>query len=153
MIKNLTPFTIGRLAKAAGVSTDTLRYYEKMNLIRSERSASGYRLYDPNAVRIIRFILGAKALNFTLDEIKDLLTLEASDKANCAEVLKRTEPKILDAEAKIKELKEIQKILMNLTKDCPGDGTPTSRCPILDHIQQEGTARLKKRAHAMEDPL
>ena len=68
MIKQLT---IGRLAEITGTTSDTLRYYEKMRLITStSRSPAGYRLYDEDIIRVIRFIRGAKALNFTLVEIE-----------------------------------------------------------------------------------
>lgn len=133
--------TIGRLAKETNVSTDTLRYYEKIRLIRAERrSSAGYRLYSDDTIRIVRFIRGAQALNFTLEEIRLLLTLDASDQASCAEVLKHTEGKIAQAEAKILELKEIKKVLSELVRCCPGGTTPVSACPILDHIKSKGGA-------------
>lgn len=131
--------TIGKLAEITGISADTLRYYEKMKLIRADRTDGGYRVYDADAEGVIRFILGAKALNFTLEEIRSLLSLESSDQTSCVEVLKKTEAKIAEAEFKIKELKEVQKVLKRLTKICPGDDTPTNCCPILDHIK--GTAK------------
>ena len=84
--------TIGKLAELIGVSAETLRYYEKMKLIVADaRSQAGYRLYNPDAVRVIRFIRGAKELDFTLGEIQQLLALKSSDKATCAEILKHTE--------------------------------------------------------------
>ena len=65
--------TIGRLAELTGTTADTLRYYEKMKLIKeSSRSKAGYRLYGEDAINIVRFIRAAKALNFTLVEIKEV---------------------------------------------------------------------------------
>jgi DNA-binding transcriptional MerR regulator len=128
--------TIGKLAEISGVSADTLRYYEKMKLVHAAgRTAAGYRVYDPGAARIVRFIGGAKALGFTLEEIRELLSLESSNRASCAEVLKRTSAKIAEAETKIRELKEVRKVLSRLAKECPADSTPVSCCPILDHIK------------------
>lgn len=132
--------TIGKLAEMTGISADTLRYYEKMKLIGADRTEAGYRIYSSDTVGVVRFILGAKALNFTLEEIRILLTLESSDKASCAQVLKRTESKIAEAEAKIQELKEVKKVLSRLVKECPADSTPTACCPILDHIK--GAAKI-----------
>ncbi len=133
--------TIGKLAEMTGTSTDTLRYYEKMKLIKAEaRSKAGYRLFDTDAVRVVRFIRGAKALNFTLDEIYKLLALNTSDQASCADVLRQTEAKIVEAKAKILELKEIEKVLQRLVKECPADGTSTKACPILDHIRNKVVA-------------
>jgi DNA-binding transcriptional MerR regulator len=63
--------TIGKLAERTSISTDTLRYYEKMGLIKAaSRSESGYRIYGEEAERILQFIRGAKTLNFTLEEIR-----------------------------------------------------------------------------------
>ncbi|MDX2112786.1 MAG: heavy metal-responsive transcriptional regulator [Alphaproteobacteria bacterium] len=131
-------FTIGKLAEITDVSAETLRYYEKMKLITADgRSASGYRLYSPDAVRVVRFIRGAKELNFTLDEIRQLLALKSSDKATCAEILKHTEAKIKQAESRILELKEIRKVLKQLAKECPADNSPLDCCPILEHINRK----------------
>jgi DNA-binding transcriptional MerR regulator len=134
----MNQLTIGKLAEMTGTTADTLRYYEKMKLIKAaSRSRAGYRLYDENAVSVIRFIRGAKTLGFTLVEIRKLLTLSTSDQASCAEVLKQMEGKIMEAEAKILELKEIKKVLGQLVKSCPGDSTYAKACPILDHIQKK----------------
>ena len=131
-------FTIGKLAELTGVSADTLRYYEKMKLIvGTARSPAGYRLYNPDAVRIVRFIRGAKELSFTLDEIRQLLTLTTSDQSTCAQILKHTEAKIKEAENRIRELKEIKKVLRALAKQCPADDTSSTCCPILDHISKK----------------
>lgn len=133
--------TIGKLAEMTGVSADTLRYYEKMRLIKAAaRSQAGYRLYEEDAIRVIRFIRGAKALNFTLVEIRKLLAMDTSDQTSCAEVLKATEGKITEAETRILELKEIKSVLTELVKACPGDSTSSKECPILDHLQQKTKA-------------
>lgn len=139
MIKKIEKLTIGKLAERTGMSADTLRYYEKMGLIKAaSRSSAGYRIYGDDAERIIQFIRGAKTLNFTLDEIRQLLTLNRSDKATCAEVLHHTTGKIAEAEQKIRELKEVKKALLVLTKECPGDDTSSASCPILDYITRGG---------------
>ena len=91
--KAIQLLTIGKLAERTGISTDTLRYYEKMGLIKAaSRSEAGYRIYGEDAERILQFIKGAKTLNFTLEEIRQLLTLNRSDKATCAEVLRQRLP-------------------------------------------------------------
>lgn len=135
--KTIEILTIGKLAERTDMSSDTLRYYEKMGLIKSaSRSKTGYRIYGEDAERILKFIKGAKTLNFRLEEIRQLLTLNGSDKATCAEVLKHTTHKINEAEQKIRELKEIKKILSALVEKCPADDTSVSSCPILEHINR-----------------
>ena len=73
-------------------------------------------------------------------EIHNLLTLNTSDQANCAEVLQHTETKIREAEAQMAELKAVKKVLSQLVKHCPGDSTSAKSCPILDHIRQRAKA-------------
>ncbi len=132
--------TIGKLAERSGITPDTLRYYEKMGLIKAtSRSNAGYRIYGEDAEKILQFIKGAKTLNFTLDEIRQLLTLNRSDKATCAEVLSHTIGKISEAEQKICELKAVKKALTALTQNCPGGEVSTANCPILDYIIRGGS--------------
>ena len=71
---NETVFKIGKLAKALGVSQDALRFYEKQGLINpSLRTAAGYRLYSTEDVKQVKFILSAKRVGFTLNEILSLI--------------------------------------------------------------------------------
>ncbi len=134
--KNTHTLTIGKLAELGGISADTLRYYEKMGLIKAEsRSSSGYRQYGEDSVRVVHFIRGAKALNFSLEKIGQLLALNSSDKATCGKIITFTEDKIAEAEAKIKELKEVKRVLTDLVKRCPGGDASIEACPIIDHIR------------------
>lgn len=133
-------FTIGELAEACFIKADTLRYYERIGLLApSGRSPGGYRVYDQEALNTLRFILGAKALTFTLDEIKELLRLRNTKGAGCEEILRQTQGKIAQAERRIEELKEVRKVLLGLAADCPGDSSPLSCCPILSHLQNAAT--------------
>jgi DNA-binding transcriptional MerR regulator len=141
--------TIGVLAKQTGLSTDTLRYYEKMGLIRPVRSSSGYRLYRPEVVRILRFIIGAKSLDFTLEEIRALLEINSSDRATCEAILSATDAKIEETQMRIGELKEIQNILIRLSERCPGGKAPVQHCPIMEYIQQsKAYAEPRKKTQA-----
>ena len=103
-----------------------------MGLIKAaSRSESAYRIYGEDAERILKFIRGTKTLNFTLEEMRQLLTLNRSDKATCAEVFKHTIGKIAKAEQKIIELKEVEKALLMLTENCPNEDTSSADYPIL----------------------
>jgi DNA-binding transcriptional MerR regulator len=111
--------TIGDIATETGVSTDTLRYYEKMGLIAPiARTRAGYRIYCTDSIRIIRFIRGAKALNFTLDEIRQLMALDTSRQATCAQMHRRAQEKLHEAEQRIRELKAIKTRLSALVSTC-----------------------------------
>ena len=81
---------IGELGAQAGVNAQTLRYYERRGLLGpTGRAASGFREYDANAVRQVRFIRRAQDLGFTLAEIRDLLGLWADSSKSCSAVEKR----------------------------------------------------------------
>jgi len=127
--------TRGEIAEKAGVNPETLRYYERKELIPTPpRSDGGFRLYDDNYVDRLRFIQRAKDLGFTLAEIKDLLDLRVDEEATCQNVRARAEHKLDEVEEKIRDLQRIRKALSRLADACEEDG-PTSDCPILDAIE------------------
>ncbi|WP_339864787.1 heavy metal-responsive transcriptional regulator [Paremcibacter congregatus] len=126
---------IGQLAKASGVRTDTVRYYEQLGLIYPEdHSEAGYRLYNKDSIRLVQFIRRAKDLGFKLGEVKTLLTLKASQTATCKDMLENTEKKLAEAKDTIRHLNKIHDALEELAKACPGGDMPLSECPILDYL-------------------
>ena len=100
---------IGQLATTTGVSIETLRYYEKEGLLQPQsRTDSGYRIYDTEAIQQISFILNAKAVGFTLKEIKELLSIRVNtDTRSCGDVKSVAQAKLLDIESKIYQLNKI----------------------------------------------
>lgn len=136
-------FKIGELAAAAGVGRDTIRYYERMGLLREPaRTAAGYRLYDTTDLERVNFIRSAQELGFTLEQARQLLALRASDTAHAQAVLDITLAKIADAEARLERLSDIRDMLRMLADECPGE-VPVSDCPILAFL----TARRKDQQH------
>ncbi len=132
-------FTIGEVAKAAGVGVETVRFYERKGLIPDpSRRPSGYRAYPEAVVERIVFIRHAKELGFSLKEIGDLLSLRVARNANCARVKRRTEDKIRDLESKIRRLQRWRRTLRKLAEACD-EGTPTSECAILGAIERGGS--------------
>ncbi|MBE1277594.1 Zn(2+)-responsive transcriptional regulator [Enterovibrio baiacu] len=131
---------IGQLAKRAGVSGDTLRFYEKVGLLQpASRSESGYRLYDEDAVSRIHFILKAKRIGLTLEEIQELLDirLEASQHS-CAEVKGITQKKLNEIDQKIAELTQIRIALKKLNDACCGHvDDDASHCSILEALADD----------------
>ena len=127
--------TIGKLAKACDVKIDTIRYYEGLGLLPPEgRTEAGYRVYNGESLNRLKFIRQAQRLDFTLEEIKELLNLRISDNAKCADVKKQAEAKITLVEAKEKELKKIKKALKELASACSKSNAPASECPILEAL-------------------
>jgi Hg(II)-responsive transcriptional regulator len=129
--------TIGRLAKEAGVNLETVRYYERQGLLpRPPRSASGYRLFPPQAARRLKFIRRCQGLGFSIREIRELLSLRMSRSTTSREIRARAEAKLADIEARIRALVSMKKSLRKLTKTCTGC-VPVDECPILESLDGE----------------
>jgi Zn(II)-responsive transcriptional regulator len=127
---------IGQLAKRAGVAIDTVRYYERNGLLSpAGRLASGYRRYGEAELKRLRFIRRAKALGFTLADIRELLSL--SDERSVAKIKKAAEARLADVDRRIEELERIREGLHTLVKACPGHGRAEA-CPILNALNAEG---------------
>ena len=126
---------IGELATQAKVSRDTLRFYEKHGLIKpSNRSDAGYRLYSDSDIHRISFILSAKEVGFTLNEIHQLLELEVTkDQKSCEEV-KQFVDKITIVNQRLAEIKRIKKSLQTLSNACCGGDEPATHCTILEAL-------------------
>lgn len=126
---------IGTLAKRAGVSIDTVRYYEKSGLLSPEsRLASGYRRYGDEQVSRLRFIRRAQELGFTLKDIRDLLGI--SKQRDVAKVKRAAEKKLADVEARLVALTRMRDGLATLVATCPGHGRAAD-CPILKALGEE----------------
>src|SRR5262249_7225354 len=105
-------YTIGQLARAAGVPTTTLRYYERAGLVRpTTRGDNTYRLYDAQTLDVIRFIRAAQAAGFTLNDVRTLLALHAGDLALCKDVQPLIAARLADVSQRLKELRQIQRLL------------------------------------------
>ena len=129
--------TRGELARRCRVNFETVRYYEQRGVIpKPSRSASNYRLYSEDTVRRISFVKQAQALGFTLEEIKELLSLRAKPRTRCAQVLQRAEAKIVDIDEKIRTLQAMRQALSKLMTECAGT-RPISECPILGALDTE----------------
>lgn len=129
--------TIGKLAQAAGISTDALRYYEREGLLApAAKTGSGYRLYGEDAVRRVRFIQHAQACGFTLAEIRELLHLRQSDSACCNDVRQRAIDKRLQLAAKIRAMQAMSAALERLIDECADGTQAVEECPILAALEQ-----------------
>lgn len=132
--------TIGKLAKQMGIGVETLRYYERRGLVEPERrTSSGYRLYDNDARRRLRFIRRAQTLGFSLDEVAELLSLSDRPDESAAEVKQLAREKIDDIETRIRDLERMKTALSKLEKQCPGHAGTTAECPILAALNQGGS--------------
>ena len=130
---------IGEIAKRLAVSTDTLRYYEKQGILTSSlRSSSGYRLYTKHDIAQLEFVLRAKKVGFTLNEIKELLAIKVDKKSHsCQEVKQFTSEKISQVEEKITELSVILNSLKLLNQTCCGGDESAVHCSILSALEAQ----------------
>lgn len=129
---------IGQLAQRADVPIDTVRYYERNGILpKPERLASGYRRYGDEDVDRLRFVRRAKALGFTLVEIRELLALSGRRAGDMAGLKAAAIEKLADVEHKLEELTRIRDGLQALVASCPGHGA-LDRCPILAALAEEG---------------
>lgn len=125
---------IGEVAERAGVGVDTVRLYERLQLLpAAQRTASGYRNFGSEDLERLRFIRRAKALGFTLDETRELLRLASDRAGERAEVMALAKHRLDDIEQKIAQLSAMRDSLGQLVQQCSGSG-PVQGCPIVDAV-------------------
>src|SRR3954466_4267366 len=123
--------TIGKLAEAAGVGVETVRYYQRRGLLETPTRDREIRRYGSADLHRLTFIRQAQAAGFTLEEIKELLDLDASEDRARARELASARVKALDR--KIAELQRARDALRRLARECgSGSGGP---CPILTSFE------------------
>ena len=120
-------------ATRAGVKPETLRYYERRGLLGAARRPSGFREYDSEALRRVRFIKRAQDLGFTLEEIRDLLGLWAESSKSCNAVQRRASATLTRIEAKIADLRRMSGALSKYVDACR-NRSALERCPLLDEL-------------------
>ena len=130
---------IGAIAKRAGLSIDTVRFYEKLRLLKAPpRTRAGYRLYGPEELRTLRFITGAQKLGFSLQEIRQLVDIQRCPAEVCEKTSRLIEEKLRIVSGKISQLREIECSLENALQKCSRKlKTPLRSglaCPVLDEL-------------------
>lgn len=130
--------TTGEVAERTGVNIHTVRYYEERGLLpRVPRSAAGHRQFGDEHLAHIRFVKRAQQLGFTLEEIRELLSLRA-DPGGGEEVREKTEAKIEEVEDKIRDLQKIKEKLTELAAACQVHGDADD-CLVLHALEGEET--------------
>jgi MerR family transcriptional regulator, mercuric resistance operon regulatory protein len=122
--------TIGRLAAAAGVHVETIRYYQRRGLLpEPKRPTGGVRRYGEDAAARLRFIKRAQDIGFTLDEVAELLKLERG----CRDAHDLAAAKLVGVERRLADLRRIRRTLRELIGRCE-EGRAES-CPIIDSLR------------------
>ena len=125
---------IGEVAKRAGVSAPTVRYYEEVGLLtRAPRSSAGYRRYTDGTIEELRFIRKAQALGFSLDEIGEILKLSRAGRTPCSHVLDVAKRHVVAVDERIRELTRFRDRLAGEIAKWDGQRQPTCRglCRII----------------------
>ncbi len=126
--------TIGQVAQVTGVTTHTLRYYQKEGILAPKgRNGAGYRLYDAEALERLQFVRSAQAVGFTLDDIRTLLRLDAGNGKSCqAEVQGLLRQRLAEVNEKMKDLKRVQTALGRALRQCQRSN---GECTVIKQIR------------------
>jgi DNA-binding transcriptional MerR regulator len=138
------PLRIGVVSRRAGLSIDAIRFYERRRLLRSPaRSEGGYRLFREEDVETLLFIERAHEMGFSLDEIRELLSLRTNGKA-CPRVQRVLEAKLAVVSRKIADLRRLEKELAASLDECNAaleKKTELEACPVLKGIAAKPSRR------------
>lgn len=131
---NTPPYSIGELARAARVSVEAIRYYQRRDLIEvPHRPPGGIRRYTNAHARKLRFIKEAQFLGFSLDEVADLLALD--DGRQCAVAAELGRGKLSAVQARIAQLRRIEVVLTSLLDECRRNAGHV-RCPLIAGLDE-----------------
>ena len=130
---------IGELARRVGIPIDTVRYYERNGLLPPPaRRASGYREYDECDIPRLQFVLRAKALGFSLQEVRELLDLSVGHPGDSADIRAAAQAKLADIEEHMARLGRIRDALQAIVRAGPSEAL--ERCPLREAMLDGGNA-------------
>lgn len=138
-------YRIGELAKRADVTPDTIRYYEKQKMMDHEiRTEGGFRMYTDNDLQRLKFIRYARQLGFTLEAIRELLSIRVDPEHHtCQESKSIVQARLREVESRIEELQSMQRSLKKLNDACCGTAHSSVYCSILETLEQGADRGLK----------
>ncbi len=126
------------LARATGCNLETIRYYEKIGVMPAPpRSANGYRCYDEAHVARLSFVMRARDLGFSLEEVRSLLALVDGGMQSCAEVEALARDHLEDVRERIADLRRIEAVLAETVSRCSGRDVP--ECAVIDALAADST--------------
>jgi MerR family copper efflux transcriptional regulator len=124
---------IGEASAASGVSAKMIRHYESVDLLpRAARASSGYRQYTNNDVHTLRFIRRARDIGFSIEQIRDLLSLWQDRERSNRQVREVAQKHLTELDTKMQEIRAMQAVVSEMLDCCQGDERPD--CPILQKL-------------------
>ena len=126
---------IQQVAKKLNITTRTIRHYEDMGIINSDRLENNYRVYDEKNYDKLKFLVRARNLGFSLKECKELIKLFENNTRQSSLVREIAKKKLNDLKLQIKELENLKISLEWLVNKCPGNEKPD--CPIIDELARD----------------
>ena len=125
--------SIGDLAKATETKVETIRYYERVGILpKPARTAGNYRSYQPTHLARLGFVRHSRYLGFSLDQVRELLSLSDQKDRSCAQVDAIAREHLAEVDAKIKSLKKLRRELDSLIRQCHSG--KISECRIIQAL-------------------
>lgn len=129
--------TIGHLARRTGVSEETIRYFERIGLLKpAGRTMAGHRLFTPEHVERLLFIRHARELGFSQDDVRALLELSDGELTSCGEVRRIAESHLDSIRQRIERLRRLESLLSATLAKCSGGLVPV--CPVIEVLTADG---------------
>ncbi len=125
--------TIGVMSKETGCKIETIRYYERIGVMPNPpRTAGGHRLYPTEHLKRLNFVRRSRELGFTLEQVRNLLSLVDGDDYTCDEVRDTTLDHMGDVRRKIADLRRMERVLRDMVSQCDRGAVP--ECPVIDAL-------------------
>jgi len=128
-------FTIGQLARVAGVPISTVRYYERAGLLKPEaRTGSNYRVYSQHSLERLQFIRSPQAVGLSLDDIEQMLATAHGSDEPCEEIVTLARQRLEEVRQQLKHLKTVEKTLAKAVENCCHEGV--GLCSKVVHLKK-----------------
>jgi DNA-binding transcriptional MerR regulator len=126
-------YTVGALAESTGCKAVTIRYYEKLGLLfEPMRTSAGYRLYSEAARARLLFIRRSRQLGFSLDDIRELLTVADQRESSCTAVDAKLAKQLTQVQKRIEDLRALEAEMKRLLESCHGGSI--AKCRIIEAL-------------------
>ncbi|WP_416877312.1 MerR family transcriptional regulator [Litorimonas sp.] len=123
----------GELAKLSGCNIETIRYYENIGILHApDRTPAGHRVYSKDDQSRLRFILRTRELGFSIEEIRNLLSMVDANDYTCGDIHALTTTHLNSVSKKISDLQLLEDTLTRISNECGKGDTPD--CPIIEAL-------------------